>query len=94
MTQSAYKSANAFVLAADDNFGLDFVMSVATATSTDYPAWWTELPKDVQGYFSSVGRAEYSIATAIVQGGAPRQTGALVAAGAAAVGIVGLAAAL
>ncbi|MCJ1230564.1 hypothetical protein MMC12_007238 [Toensbergia leucococca] len=67
----------------------DFAQEFVTGTSTDLPAWYTDLPSDAQSYIASVGQAEISIATKVLGGAAaPRQTGAqgMVVAGAAVVG--------
>lgn len=52
------------------------------------------LPSDAKAYFSSINQAQESIITKDLAGKAPRPTGAIAAAGAAAAGVLGLAAIL
>ena len=45
----------------------DFISQFATST----PAWFTDLPSNVQSYYSSIGAAEQSIYNKDVKGPAP-----------------------
>lgn len=55
---------------------------------------YSALPSDAKAYFSSINQAQESIITKDLAGKAPRPTGALAVAGAAAAGVLGLAAVL
>ncbi|KAI4173986.1 MAG: hypothetical protein LQ346_008301, partial [Caloplaca aetnensis] len=55
---------------------------------------YSALPTDAKSYFSSINQAQESIVTKALAGAAPKPTGAIAVAGAAAAGVLGLAAVL
>lgn len=85
------KTVTADYTIVDENPALQ---SAVTGTATALPTAPTELPEDAQKYISSVYKAELSIITKYRSGNnaAAAPTGALIAAGAAAVGVMGFAA--
>ena len=88
-TQSAYKSFSGLLDAAVPTGVSDLVNGPPTITALPE---FSGLPKEAKDYFSSVNAAQQSILNKDLRGAAPKATGMIMAAGAAAAGVLGVAA--
>ncbi|KAL8716025.1 MAG: hypothetical protein Q9225_006287 [Loekoesia sp. 1 TL-2023] len=93
---SSYHSILATAVPSADLAKVEIDPNKFATTAVPYTALsgYDALPTDAKAYFSSINQAQESIITKDLAGKAPRPTGALVGAGAAAAGVLGLAAML
>lgn len=87
---ASYSSA---IFAGNRNADLDDFKGDSLSAITTEPGF-TALPSSVQSYVVSVKKAEESIISKDLSGAAPKPTGAVMAAGAAVAGLLGVAAML
>ena len=94
---TANPSISYYVAAADSAAGTATdLLAVPTNTNTNstLPEWFTKMPSDAQSFWSSAAGAAQTIISKDAYGNAPRPTGVIAVAGAAAAGVLGVAALL
>ncbi|KAL8927039.1 MAG: hypothetical protein Q9208_002584 [Pyrenodesmia sp. 3 TL-2023] len=92
----SYRSILATAVPSADLASVEIDPTKFTTTVVPYTvlSGYDALPTDAKAYFSSINQAQESIVTKALAGAAPKPTGAIAMAGAAAAGVLGLAAVL